>query len=60
MTIDLEIKCTCGAKLEASIDYNYNDVTILVEPCSDCLAEARQDGYDEGHTDGFDEGHEDS
>lgn len=45
--IELEIYCTCGTKLEATVcrnGYSRNDITI--EPCSDCLKEASDNGYD--------------
>ena len=49
LTVEISIECQrCGADLATDV---YGTL-IQVEPCSACLAEERQDGYDEGLSDG--------
>lgn len=58
--IDLEIWCSCGSGLcrQTNVDYGTRSVSIIVEPCEDCLEKARNEGYEDGHKVGFDEGFE--
>jgi len=59
MGVELEIRCSkCGiglnANLKASTDYR-RDIFLEVEPCEDCLKEAKEEGDVEGYERGKDE-----
>jgi hypothetical protein len=48
VTVKIDVECQkCGADLATDV---YGTL-IQIEPCSECLAEARQDGYDDGLND---------
>ena len=49
----------CGGNLECdtSVDGD-NDIILEVQPCSKCMADAKDEGYEEGHEEGFEKGKE--
>jgi hypothetical protein len=50
VTIDIDVECQeCGEGLDVLVPYAG---TFQIVPCTKCLAEARQVGYDEGLSDG--------
>lgn len=60
LELEFEVFCAnCGAGLcnqttTKNADYSYSSrrAYINVEPCENCLQDARNDGYDEGHSKG--------
>lgn len=56
MSVDIEVKCTCGKDLDPQPNTTqYSYFVIEVEPCEDCLAEEgskeHAKGYEEGERD---------
>jgi hypothetical protein len=45
-SISVDVFCDCGARLEAS--YNENGQELTVSPCTDCLVDEYNRGFDEG------------
>lgn len=54
MSIDLDVYCTCGNLLGS--EFNTRTGRIEVEPCGDCLQEAKDKGYEEGEEAGYSRG----
>jgi hypothetical protein len=51
--LDFESECSkCGASLNSEIRIRRGIQYLEVEPCSDCLVEAKDGGYDKGYKDG--------
>lgn len=44
--VSFDVKCKCGEYLEAY----FIGSALEVEPCGECLGNAKSDGYDEGYT----------
>jgi hypothetical protein len=51
--IEVEVECTCGKSLDASVKHRSGGTVFQVEPCEDCGA----DRYNEGHEEGYDKGY---
>lgn len=49
--IDFEVFCSCGAGLcsQSTTEERRGSWRVIVEPCSRCLDQAHNDGYDEGY-----------
>lgn len=54
MSFIYAIGCTkCNADVEHAIEMDSgNDIYIMIEPCKDCLEEAKNEGIEEGKEDG--------
>ena len=55
MEVDFEVWCTCGNGLCNQTKVKGND--IHVEPCDNCLENAKKESFDEGHDEGYQEGY---
>ena len=59
--VDIEIYCAkCGAGIcnnaEATRTKQRNEPSFRIQPCEDCLEDARKEGHDEGYKQGEEEG----
>ena len=52
VTFDVEVQCICGKSLSGQSSANKWGDTIIVEPCEECLNNARDEAYNEGYKDG--------
>lgn len=48
MSIELEVFCTCGNELGATYSQGDSGPVLEVEPCTVCLQERHDQGYEEG------------
>jgi len=54
-SLDFEVFCSCGRGLcnQSEVQSGRWSPKVVVEPCSRCLEEAKQEGYDLGYRDGL-------
>jgi hypothetical protein len=58
-TVDFEVYCSkCGAGLcnQSTTEVRRGYPRVTVEPCTKCLDDAKNEGYDEGYKTGIAEG----
>ncbi len=50
MSVVYKVNCACGKELEVNSVYldGGDDLCVVVEVCSDCMDEVREEGVEEG------------
>jgi hypothetical protein len=51
-SIDLEFYCSnCGAAMcnNINLDYKWSYIAVNIEPCENCLENAKDEGYENGY-----------
>jgi len=58
IVIDFEVWCSCGNGLcsQTDVQYGRSDPTVVIEPCENCLIDARNEGFQKGYDEGFRDG----
>jgi len=51
--VEVEVICLrCGRDLQTTVEYRRGGPVILVEPCDNCIEDAKNEGYDKGYDEG--------